>query len=275
MHTSRRLRSNRRHGDQANHQEKVTARRPLVVEGSRTVSLLFDARGVQSCMLKDAPYELPLGYTRTMMGFLLFQPYPRHISIIGLGGGSLAKYCYRYLPDTSIVAVEINAEVIALRERFCVPGDDDRFQVVCADGAHYVTLPGRHPDVLLVDGFHAAGLPSELRSTSFYQQCHRRLADDGVLVVNLMSDAPCFHRCVSSIRQVFGNAVALAPAEDSIDNVAVFAWKESIARPTLDAMLTRAESSARSHAGPSGNCGATRIRHAHRLECPRDRRGTA
>ena len=106
--------------------------------------LYFDARGVQSTMLRRDPYALALGYTRTMMGFLLFQPFPRRISMIGLGGGSLAKYCYRHLPDTTITAVEINPDVIALRDQFHVPRDDERFRVVCADGAQYVSGPD-HP----------------------------------------------------------------------------------------------------------------------------------
>jgi hypothetical protein len=35
--------------------------------------------------------------------------------LIGLGGGSLVKYCYRNLPGTRIVVIEIDPEVIALR----------------------------------------------------------------------------------------------------------------------------------------------------------------
>jgi spermidine synthase len=83
--------------------------------------------------------------------------------MIGLGGGSLAKYCYRHLPDTTITAVEINPQVIALRDQFHVPRDDERFRVICADGAKYVTdpFPDHRPDVLLIDGYDADGLPAE------------------------------------------------------------------------------------------------------------------
>ncbi|MFP3747784.1 spermidine synthase, partial [Achromobacter sp. SIMBA_011] len=87
--------------------------------------------------LKD-PVRLELGYTRVMMGFLLLQPAPARISMLGLGGGSLAKYCYRHLPDSAMEAVEINPQVIALRDVFRIPHDDARFAVVCADGADYV-----------------------------------------------------------------------------------------------------------------------------------------
>ena len=49
---------------------------------------------VQSAMLLKAPNDLQLVYTQYMMGFLLFHPHPRDILMIGLGGGSLAKFVY-------------------------------------------------------------------------------------------------------------------------------------------------------------------------------------
>ncbi|QBR04206.1 hypothetical protein [Paraburkholderia pallida] len=79
--------------------------------------------------------------------------------MIGLGGGSLAKYCYRYRPESVIAAVEINPHVIALRNVFHLPADDTCFFVVCADGAEYVAMRGHRPDVQLVDGFGVNGCP--------------------------------------------------------------------------------------------------------------------
>ena len=83
---------------------------PIVIENDVVVSLYFDARAVQSSMLIADPYALALGYTRTMVGFFLFQPAPRRISMIGLGGGSLAKYCHRHSPDARLAVVEINLD---------------------------------------------------------------------------------------------------------------------------------------------------------------------
>lgn len=221
--------------------------RPLVIQNEQAVSLYFDARGVQSTMLRRDPCALALGYTRTMMGFLLFRPSPRRISMIGLGGGSLAKYCHRHLPDTTITAVEINPDVIALRDRFHVPRDDERFRVFCADGAQYVSVPDHRPDVLLVDGFDADGLSPELRSQTFYEACRRRLSDDGVLVANLVTDEPDFHRSLRSLREVFAGAVTLAPSEDSDHNIIVFAWKETDGLPSFTVMLDRARALAPRH----------------------------
>ena len=49
-------------------------------------------------MSLDEPDALVTAYTRKMMAFLLFNPAPKRIAMVGLGGGSLAKFCYRNLP---------------------------------------------------------------------------------------------------------------------------------------------------------------------------------
>ena len=64
-------------------------------------------------MRLDAPDDLALAYTRAMMGALLFHPEPRDVTLVGLGGGSLAKYIYRQLPQTRIVALEVDVRVVA------------------------------------------------------------------------------------------------------------------------------------------------------------------
>ena len=81
---------------------------PVVLQTEHALSLHFDPLTTQSFMSRRDPARLVLGYTRTMMGFLLLRPEPGRIYMIGLGGGSLAKYCYRHLPDTRLVAIEID-----------------------------------------------------------------------------------------------------------------------------------------------------------------------
>jgi len=75
-------------------------------------------------MRLDDPDALCLAYTRKMMAFLLFNSGPRRMLQLGLGGGSLAKFCYRHLPDALITVLEIDSHVLALREEFRVPLDD-------------------------------------------------------------------------------------------------------------------------------------------------------
>ncbi|AOK06087.1 spermidine synthase [Burkholderia sp. AU28942] len=213
--------------------------RPFVLETKHAVSLHFDHLGTQSFMSRKDPVRLELGYTRVMMGFLLLQPAPSRICMIGLGGGSLAKYCYRHLPDTAIDAVEINPDVIALRDVFRIPQDDARFAVVCADGADYVATPAVRADVILHDAFVADGTPGRCTGTAFLDACRARLSETGVLAINFMDDDPALQRHLEQLHAVFDDSYALVPCGDD-NNFIAFAWKNGNPLPPLRILLERA-----------------------------------
>lgn len=198
--------------------------KPFVYESLTTKALHFSIGEIQSRMDLRDPYALDLEYTRTMMGFLLFVPQPRRIAMIGLGGGSLAKFCHRHLPQASIRVVEINPRVIALREQFHVPADDERFRVIPGDGAHFVRHPGVRPDVLMVDGFDSNGLPARLSSQRFYDDCHEMLQPGGIMVANLHFGHSQYPIQLERVRRSFGGAV-LAVVDRELSNSIVFACK--------------------------------------------------
>lgn len=198
--------------------------RPFVYEENDTLTLHFEVSAVQSKMRISSPDNfLALGYTRTMMGFLLFHAQPRHIGMIGLGGGSIPKYCYRFLPHAQISIAEINPEVIALRDRFCIPADDLRFRVHCEDGADFVYRHKDEFDVLIVDGFDLEQ-PRQLCSPRFYDNCYEALAPNGILVVNLCEDIELL---TSRICHSFQSNVRTVGGEDG-DNVIVFASRGNV-----------------------------------------------
>ena len=123
--------------------------KPFIVDSGARRFLHFDLETVQSAMRLDDPDRLSLRYTRKMMAFLLFNRAPERILLLGLGGGSLAKFCYRRLPFTALTAVEVNPDVIALREEFRIPSDDARFRVICANAVTYVARLNQSKDVIL------------------------------------------------------------------------------------------------------------------------------
>lgn len=160
--------------------------KPFVFDHDDMRTLHFDHQYIQSAMSISAPDKLLLSYTRAMMGFLLFQAAPKHILMVGLGGGSLVKYCYRNFPAARITVLELHAEVIALRDQFMIPADDRRLQIIQADAAAYMRDQQENfADVIMLDGFSADGPASELNTSDFYEACLRSLAPQGVLVSNL------------------------------------------------------------------------------------------
>ncbi|MDR0242213.1 MAG: spermidine synthase [Burkholderia sp.] len=213
--------------------------RPFVLETRHALSLHFDHFGTQSFMSLRDPVRLELGYTRVMMGFLLLQPEPAHVCMLGLGGGSLAKYCYRHLPGTAIDAVEINPDVIALRDVFRIPADDARFAVICADAADHVNRADVRTDVILHDAFVADGTPGRCTGAAFLDACRTRLGETGVLAINLMDDDPALPQHLEQLRAVFGASYTLVPCGDD-NNFVAFAWKNDNKLPSLRILLERA-----------------------------------
>ncbi len=198
--------------------------RPFVYEDLTTKALHFSISEIQSRMDVRNPYALDLEYTQTMMGFLLFLPEPRRIAMIGLGGGSLAKFCHRYLERTFIQVVEINPHVLALREHFHVPPDGERFQVIHGDGAQFVRYRAVRPEVLMVDGFDSNGLPGRLCSQRFYDDCYEMLQPGGMMVANLHYGHRQYDQHLGRIQRSFGGAMLVVDDSD-LSNSIVFACK--------------------------------------------------
>jgi spermidine synthase len=153
---------------------------------------------------------------------LLLQPQPKRILRVGLGGGPLAKFCYKHLPDAHITVVEINPHVIALRQSFCIPDDDARFQVVQMDAAHFMAQAEQTFDVVFVDGFDQHGMPEQLCSPQFYSDCRRVLNAGGVTVANLHRFSAYRDVYVDRIEAAFDGALWVVNAPGTT-NCVVFA----------------------------------------------------
>lgn len=205
-----------------------------VVEVSETDgvrSLHLGSKTVQSSMRINAPYDLELAYTRSMMGFLLFNREPARFMMIGLGGGSLAKFIYHRMPAARMTAVELSSQVVAAaRAYFFLPPDDDRFEVVIGEGAQYVAEHTNSTDVLLVDGFDGASLAETLITQGFYDDCAAALSDRGILAVNLWGSDPNLDVYLQRIETSFNGLVLRLPSEKH-GNVAVFGFKQSLSNP--------------------------------------------
>lgn len=185
--------------------------KPFLVEDHERRALVFAIDGgVQSEMRLDDPVALVNDYTRKMMAFLLFCPQPRHIVMLGLGGGSLVKFCRRHLPRTRLTVVEIDATVIALRGHFQVPPDDELLRIVHADGAQHVADMAdsvERADVMIVDAYDRRGLARAVASREFLADATRVLEGGGVFVMNLAAYESDCARMLQLIRSVFGGPV--------------------------------------------------------------------
>jgi spermidine synthase len=192
-------------------------------DGVRSLHLGGDA--IQSSIRLDRPDELALDYTRAMMAFLLFQPLPREVLMIGLGGGSMARYIHQRMPGARTTVVEINAKVLAAaRSMFHFPADDARLKVEIADGADYVLDHAETADVLLVDGFDDGKQPAALCSQAFYDAAYAALRPGGVMAVNFMAEERKLDVFLQRIEKSFDERVICLKAADRV-NLIAFAFK--------------------------------------------------
>jgi spermidine synthase len=192
-------------------------------DGVRSLHLGGDA--IQSSIRLDRPDELALDYTRAMMAFLLFQPSPRDVLMIGLGGGSMARYIHQRMPGTRTAVVEINPKVLtAARSMFHFPADDARLKVHIACGAKYLADQDEAADVLLVDGFDDGKQPAVLCTQAFYDTAYSALRPGGVMAVNFMAEEKKLDAYMQRIEKSFDGYVASLTAEDRV-NLIVFGLK--------------------------------------------------
>ena len=127
---------------------------------------------------------------------------------------------------SKITVVEIDEDVIALRDEFCIPKDDDRFRVVHDDGARYVESLDEPMDVLLIDAFDADGIALTLANSDFYSCAARQLTPNGTLVMNFWGPSERYIENVALARAAFGGSLLLVPVVGDA-NVLLFAFKQA------------------------------------------------
>jgi spermidine synthase len=219
--------------------------RPFVLDHGGTRALYFSLGHVQSAMSLADPLALSLAYTRKMMAFLLFNPQPRRILMVGLGGGSLAKYCHHHLPETDITALEVDPDVLAFRDEFHVPPDDARFRVIQADAARYLAdLPqppaGQRFDVALVDAFDDKGVAPALAEPAFYQHLAAALGPRGVLVMNIAGTRTGYRPPLRALHDRYGERLLALHVKDD-GNTILLAFNDPAFQPDWPALREAAQ----------------------------------
>ena len=201
-------------------------------------TLHVGGEAIQSAMRIAEPDALALDYTRCMMGFLLFHPQPRQALMIGLGGGSLAKFFHRKLRPTRVRVIELDPRIVGTaRTHFSLPPDDERLSIEIGDGAE--ALSPECCDVLMIDAYHDEVHVRKLAAAEFYDAAFLALEPRGALVVNFMDDDPLFDQYLQRLESAFGGAViAMRALYDP--NIIAFALKGLPARVEWDELRRRA-----------------------------------
>jgi spermidine synthase len=140
----------------------------------------------QSAMLLDDPWELRLRYTRFLALALAFQPEPKRVLILGLGGGSFPKRLHRDFPQVVVDVVDIDPEVIGIAKRYFQVPEDSRLRLHRRDGRRFVRETTERYDLIFLDAYNSDTIPFHLTTREFYQQLEAHLAPGGFVVSNII-----------------------------------------------------------------------------------------
>ena len=175
------------------------------------------------------PAELVLAYTKAMMGFLLFRKEPENVLMIGLGGGSMPKFVYHNIPNCRVTVVEKNQRVVmAARQYFGVPENNERFTVITEDGFKWLDQSRKLFDVIMVDGYDPYSPDETLATVDFYALAHEHLIEQGVLVINCWTRDRRLEKNVQNIGEVLEEMIIIPATRKG--NVALMAFKKIIQR---------------------------------------------
>jgi spermidine synthase len=186
---------------------------------------------IQGSMLVDAPTVLVHEYIQRMMAWLLFvdpATVPQRQALqLGLGAGSLTKFCHKEL-RMKTTAIELNPQVLhACRGWFKLPADNARMQVVLGDASVQIREDRwlGVVDALQVDLYDDEAAAPVLDSAEFYADCRKTLTDEGCMTVNLFGRTSSFQKSVDKIAAAFGMDAVWALKSTREGNTVVLAQR--------------------------------------------------
>lgn len=185
---------------------------------------LGDSPWVQSAIRLDAPHALELEYVQQMTAWLLYLHAPTEIALLGLGGGSLARWNLRHLRQSRLVAVEHNpAVILAAKSMFGLPAEGPRFEIVAQDALKWAqTARPASFGVVQVDLYDSEADGPVLDSVDFYRAIRGLLPDSGGIVsVNLFGRPQSLKKSVSHLNVAFDSRIRLLSPSRAGNRVAL------------------------------------------------------
>lgn len=87
---------------------------------------------------------------------------PTNILLLGVGGGSAAKYLHHRWPQANIIGVEIDPEVIRIAKQYFSADNIHNFSIINDDAINFVSNINGNYDIVMVDCYQGDQIPKEL-----------------------------------------------------------------------------------------------------------------
>ena len=165
-----------------------------VVDTHGIRSLHFGTEPRQSALSLRYPNRLELAYLRAMFSALLFIDGPHRVLLIGLGGGSSARFLLEQFPNSTVDAIERRPAVVAVAHDYFGLPHDTRLSVHIGEASQLVAALARQQgevyDLILIDAFDHLGMDPSINALDFMAACVTLLHPRGVLDMNLWGSHP-------------------------------------------------------------------------------------
>jgi spermidine synthase len=209
--------------------EETSAFSTIRVRRSGDIRLLTFVRDdgrelVQSRVDLTAPQTLSSPYARSMFASYLYQPAPRRVLVVGLGGGAMVRFLAHHAPDVQIDAVEIDPVVVRLADQYFGVRSGGHVRVVTADAVAFIEATTERYDVIFMDAFlrpssetDDTGVPSRLKTVAFLGRVKQALAPGGVVAFNINQHAGMADD-IAAVTEAFGRVAIYrcTPAENEV-----------------------------------------------------------
>ena len=227
------------------HREESRYQEIYVLKQGSVVSLKFGspyATMTQTEVDLDNLRRHMLEYSRLCFAGLLYEPQPRRILVVGLGGGVVPREMHHYYPEAKVDAVEIDPAIPPIARRFFAFPTDPNVRVHVADGREFIERHARTNappyDLVVLDAYGSKGAPFHLMTKEFLTAVRDILAQDGAVVANLISTYRLFPSQLRTYLHVFGRYQAYVGDEST--NVIVVVPGPQAPMLTPDAARNRA-----------------------------------
>ncbi|MCM1190792.1 MAG: fused MFS/spermidine synthase [Acetatifactor muris] len=139
--------------------------------------------GVQSITMKgDSLTGLYYDYALAAP-YMTEQTKGLDILILGMGTGTYAGQCSRYLEEAKVEGVEIDSRITELAHRYFGLSED--VKVTTYDGRAYLQAVEEKYDVIMVDAYQDITIPFQMSTVEFFTLVREHLKENGVMVVNM------------------------------------------------------------------------------------------
>ena len=199
----------------------------VVSEDGEARYLRFGYGAKQSAMTLEDPAALRVPYTAYLALGLVFTN-PRRALMIGLAGGSVARFVRAARPDVALDVVELDPDVVRVAGRYFGVHADPGLRIHVDDGRMFVKRTTDRYDWVVLDAFHADSMPHHLATAEFFDEVKGILTPRGVVTMNVAPLGPgvlylsIIHTLTRVFPQVYlfqvperSNIVAVATLDES------------------------------------------------------------